>query len=175
MRPSILLAAVAALVAAAPALADLPWMVRQQGGYEYKPQYRPAQVAGTSRCNSRAVGGVLAGIVGGALGEQIGRGEGRTLATVGGAVAGVLVGGEVGRRMDAADHACVGEVLEVAPEGRQVQWQDGGRRYTVVPGKVNYVQGAYCRPYTLTVHTGRSPQRQRGTACRRPDGVWMAG
>lgn len=153
----------------------LPWYQQDQGQYVYKPQYRPAPVSGTVRCNSPAVGSVLGGIVGGALGNQIGKGNGRALATIGGAVAGVLVGGEVGRRMDAADHACVGEVLEVAPAGRQVQWQDGGQRYTVVPGKVNYVQGSYCRPYTMTVHTEHGPQRTHGTACRRPDGVWMAG
>jgi surface antigen len=158
-----------------PTVVYLPWMVQQQGEYVYKPQYRPAAVAGTSRCNSRAVGSVLGGLVGGVLGNQIGRGDGRTLATIGGAVAGVLVGGEVGRRMDANDHACVGEVLEVAPAGKQVQWQDGGQRYVVVPGKVNYVQGSYCRPYTLTIHTEAGPQRQHGTACRRPDGVWIAG
>jgi len=152
-----------------------PWMVQEQGHYVYKPQYRPAPVAGTVRCNSRAVGSVLGGIVGGVLGNQIGQGDGRTLATIGGAVAGVLVGGEIGRRMDAADHACIGEVLEMAPAGRPVQWQDGPQRYTVVPGQVNYVQGSYCRPYTLTVHTERGPQRQNGTACRRPDGVWIAG
>ncbi|MBL0391395.1 glycine zipper 2TM domain-containing protein [Ramlibacter monticola] len=150
-------------------------MHQQQGEYVYKPQYRPAPVAGTVRCNSPAVGSLLGGIVGGVLGNQIGKGDGRTLATIGGAVAGVLVGGEVGRRMDAANHACVGEVLEVAPAGRQVQWAEGPTRYTVVPGQVRYVQGSYCRPYTLTVHTEHGPQRQQGTACRRPDGVWIAG
>jgi surface antigen len=158
-----------------PVVVVQPWLVQQQGEYVYKPQYRPAPVAGTTRCNSSTVGSLLGGIVGGVLGNQIGKGDGRTLATIGGAVAGVLVGGEVGRRMDAADHACVGEVLEIAPAGRQVQWQDGPARYTVVPGQVKYVQGSYCRPYTLTVHTEQGPQRQQGTACRRPDGVWMAG
>jgi surface antigen/Ni/Co efflux regulator RcnB len=174
-RPVTVLPARPVAVAPQPTLVYLPWMVQQQGEYTYKPQYRPAPVAGTSRCNSSAVGSVLGGLVGGALGNQIGKGNGRTLATIGGAVAGVLVGGDVGRRMDAADHACVGEVLEVAPEGKQVQWQDGPARYTVLPGKVNYIQGSYCRPYTLTVHTERGPQRQQGTACRRPDGVWIAG
>jgi surface antigen len=174
-RPVTVMPARPVAVAPQPTLVYLPWMVQQQGEYTYKPQYRPAPVAGTSRCNSSTVGSVLGGLVGGALGNQIGKGNGRTLATIGGAVAGVLVGGEVGRRMDAGDHGCVGEVLEVAPAGKQVQWQDGPARYTVVPGQVNYIQGSYCRPYTLTVHTERGPQRQQGTACRRPDGVWIAG
>jgi surface antigen len=153
-----------------------PWMVRQQDEYVYRPQYRPAPVAGAVRCNSATVGSVLGGIVGGVLGSQIGKGDGRTLATVGGAVAGVLVGGEIGRRMDAADQACLGEVLEVAPVGRRVQWAQGPVSYVAVPGTVAYRQGAYCRPYTLEMKTGSGGwQRTQGTACRRPDGVWMAG
>lgn len=161
---------------AQPVLVYPPWMVQEQGEYVYRPQYRPAQVAGTVRCNSATVGSVLGGVVGGVLGNQIGKGDGRTLATIGGAVAGVLVGGEVGRRMDARDHACVGEVLEVAPVGRRVQWVEGPVTYVAVPGQVAYRQGAYCRPYTLETRTGTGAwQRTRGTACRRPDGVWIAG
>ena len=152
-----------------------PWMVQQQGEYVYKPQYRPAQVAGTTRCNSPVVGSVLGGVVGGVLGHQIGRGDGRTLATIGGAVAGVLVGGEVGRRMDAGDQACVGEVLEVAPVGRRVEWVQGSTTYVAVPGQVAYRQGAYCRPYTLETKVGPGRwERTKGMACRRPDGVWIA-
>ena len=162
------------VVPAQPVVVYPPWMVQQQGEYVYKPQYRPAPVAGTYRCNSKAVGQVLGGIVGGVLGNQIGKGDGRTLATIGGAVAGVLVGGEVGRRMDAQDQGCVGEVLEVAPAGRRVQWADGPANYVVVPGQVNYVQGSYCRPYTMEMRIqGQGTQRTRGTACRRPDGVWV--
>ncbi len=112
-----------------------PWIVQQQGQYVYQPRYRPAAVAGTSRCNSATVGSVLGGLVGGVLGNQIGQGDGRTLATIGGAVAGVLVGGEIGRRMDAANQACVGEVLEVAPTGRRVQWAQGPVTYAAVPGR----------------------------------------
>jgi surface antigen len=156
-----------------PRVAVLPWYQPQQA-YVYRPEYRPAQVAGSVRCNSSAVGGVLGGIVGGVLGHQVGGGNGRTLATIGGAVAGVLVGGELGRRMDAADQACVGQVLEVAPVGQRVQWVEGPTQYVVVPGRVTHLRDRYCRPYTLEVHTGFGPERSRGTACRRPDGVWVA-
>ena len=38
------------------AVTVVPWMHREQGHYAYKPQYRPAPVAGTYRCNSPAVG-----------------------------------------------------------------------------------------------------------------------
>jgi surface antigen len=162
------------VVPAQPVVVHPPWMVQQQGGYVYKPQYRPAPVAGTYRCNSPVVGQVLGGIVGGVLGNQIGKGDGRTLATIGGAVAGVLVGGEVGKRMDAQDQGCVGEVLEVAPVGRRVQWAEGPVNYVVVPGQVQYVQGSYCRPYQMEMRTPQGLQRTRGTACRRPDGVWIA-
>jgi surface antigen len=152
-----------------------PWIVKQQGEYVYEPRHRPQPVsAGVMRCNSQTVGRVLGGVVGGVLGNQIGKGDGRTLATVGGAVAGVLVGGEVGRRIDANNQACVGEVLEVAPVNQRVQWAEGPVSYTVVPAKVVSRQGAYCRPYTLEMRGPHGVERTRGTACRRPDGVWIA-
>lgn len=152
-----------------------PWIVVREGERAYHPQHRPRQANSALRCNSDTVGRVLGGIVGGTLGHQIGKGNGRTLATVGGAVAGVLIGGEVGKRMDARDQACVGEVLEVAPVDRPVQWMEGPSKYVVVPGKVVDRQGSYCRPYTVEVRMeGAPPQRSRGLACRRSDGVWVA-
>ena len=149
-----------------------PWIVLNQGERAYHPQYQPRYVSGTSRCNSDTVGQVLGGVVGGALGSQIGKGNGRTAATVGGAVAGVLIGGEIGKRLDAGEQACVGEVLEVAPVHHRVQWADGPAQYVVVPGQVVQRQGVYCRPYTMEMRVDGTVQRSRGTACRRPDGVW---
>ncbi|HVE53097.1 MAG TPA: glycine zipper 2TM domain-containing protein [Ramlibacter sp.] len=152
-----------------------PWIVVQGGERVYHPQHQPRPSGNAFRCNSDTVGRVLGGIVGGALGSQIGKGNGRTLATVGGAVAGVLIGGEVGKRMDARDQACVGEVLEVAPVNRPVHWSEGPSQYTVVPGRVVDRQGSYCRPYTVEVQMEGAPtQRSQGTACRRADGVWVA-
>ena len=46
--------------------------------------------------------------------------------------------------------------------------------YVVVPGEYEYLQGSYCRPYRLETKTERGVQRTSGTACRRPDGVWIA-
>ena len=152
-----------------------PWIVQQQGQYVYAPQYQPQRVtSGVVRCNSKAVGHVLGGVVGGVLGNQIGKGNGRTLATIGGAVAGVLVGGEVGRRMDAADQGCVGEVLEVAPVNHRVQWAEGPTTYVVVPQRVVARNGGHCRPYTVEMRGPHGVQRSSGTACRRADGVWVA-
>ena len=153
-----------------------PWMHRQHDEVTYVPQYQPPQrvVSGASYCNSETVGQVLGGVVGGALGSQIGRGNGRTAATIGGAIAGVLVGGDVGRRMDSANQACVGQVLEVAPVNHPVQWVEGPQTYVVVPATAVMRQGTYCRPYTLEVRGPYGTQRTRGTACRRGDGVWVA-
>lgn len=152
-----------------------PWIVQQRGQYVYHPEYRPVMATGDARrCNSANVGRVLGGIVGGVLGNQIGSGNGRTAATVGGAVAGVLVGGEVGRRIDAGNQACVGEVLEVAPVGRRVQWVESRTTYVVTPGRVTERHGAHCRPYTLDMQVGAGWQRTEGVACRRPGGVWVA-
>jgi surface antigen len=158
-----------------PVMVYPPWIVVHQGERAYHPQHQPRVSQSASRCNSDMVGRVLGGIVGGALGNQIGKGSGRTVATVGGAVAGVLIGGEVGKRMDARNQACVGQVLEVAPVDRRVQWVEGPRQYAVVPGQVVSQQDSYCRRYTVEVRMeGAAPQRSQGQACRRPDGVWVA-
>jgi surface antigen len=151
-----------------------PWIVVQQGPRAYHPQYQPRPVSSASRCNSQTAGRVLGGVVGGVLGNQIGQGNGRTVATIGGAVAGVLIGGEIGRRMDAHDQGCVGQVLEVAPVDRPVQWVEGPAHYVVVPGQVVTRQGSYCRPYTVELKMDGYRERSRGVACRRPDGTWVA-
>lgn len=162
------------VVPAQPVVVYPPWIVVQQGERAYHPQHQPRYVSSAARCNSDTVGRVLGGIVGGALGTQIGKGNGRTAATIGGAVAGVLIGGEIGKRMDAADQGCVGQVLEVAPVDRQVQWVEGPAQYVVVPGRIVNRQGAYCRPYTVEVTVDGRRERSQGTACRRNDGVWVA-
>jgi len=154
-----------------------PWIVRQQGQYVYEPRYQPPPqrvVTDAAECNSAVVGRVLGGIVGGTLGSQVGKGNGKTAATIGGAVAGVLVGGEIGKRMDAGRQGCVGQVLEIAPVNRRVQWVEGPANYVVVPGQVVSRDGGYCRPYTVEVRMEGRVQQSRGTACRRPDGVWVA-
>jgi surface antigen len=162
------------VVPAQPVVVYPPWIVVQQEERSYHPQYQPRYVSGASRCNSDTAGRVLGGIVGGALGNQIGKGGGRTVATIGGAVAGVLIGGEIGKRMDAADQGCVGQVLEVAPVDRPVQWMEGPAQYVVVPGQVVNRQGSYCRPYTVEVTMDGRRERSKGVACRRGDGVWVA-
>lgn len=151
-----------------------PWMVVQQGAPVYLQEHRPAVPAsGVTQCNSQGIGQVLGGLVGGVLGNQIGKGSGRTVATIGGAVAGVLIGGEVGKRLDANDQACVGQVLEFAPTGQRVQWPSHGTQYVVVPGDPLRRGGAYCRPYTVEVQTPSGWQRTQESACRRSDGVWQ--
>lgn len=162
-----------AVVHAAPVVVYPPWIVVQQGAPAY--QAAPAVPAsGVMRCQSQSVGRVLGGLVGGVLGNQIGGGSGRALMTVGGVVTGVLVGGEVGRRIDANDQACVGQVLEFAPTGQRVQWASGPQQYAVVPGQMLPARGGrQCRSYTLEERTAQGWRRVTEKACRRDDGVWL--
>jgi surface antigen len=76
--------------------------------------------------------------------------------------------------MDARNQACVGEVLEVAPVGRRVQWVESRVTYVVVPGQVALRNGEHCRPYTMDMQTPTGWQRTDGVACRRPGGVWVS-
>ena len=159
------------LVQPAPAVVYPPWMVVQQGA----PVYQAAPAVprtGVMRCESQTVGRVLGGLLGGLLGNQVGHGNGRALATLGGAVGGLLIGGEIGRRIDAGDQACVGQVLEFAPAGQRVQWASGPQQYAVVPGQVSGRGGRQCRNYTFEEQTPQGWRRVKETACRREDGVW---
>lgn len=168
-----------AVAVPAPVVAYPPWIVVEGQAPVYRPGYEPPpvqEVPSASRCNTDTVGRILGGIVGAALGNQIGSGSGRAVATAGGAIAGVLIGGEIGRRIDSNDQACIGLALEVAPAGHRVAWAGHGSQQAVVPGKpVRQADGRYCRNYVAEVRTPSGWQKQPGVACRRADGVWVAG
>ena len=66
------------------------------------------------------------------------------------------------------------QVLEIAPVNQRVQWVEGPTNYVVVPGKVISRSGGHCRPYTVEMRMNGHVERTNGTACRRPDGVWVA-
>lgn len=126
-------------------------------------------------CNRERLGQILGGAAGAAIGSQIGGSSGQTAATIGGAILGVLIGGDIGRQMDSVDQRCVGQVLEHAPSGQTVQWQnpDHGTQYTVQP--TNTYQrndGRYCREYITEARVGGRTEQVYGTACRQPDGDW---
>ncbi|WP_425449994.1 RT0821/Lpp0805 family surface protein [Virgifigura deserti] len=127
------------------------------------------------RCNRELLGSVLGGVAGGAIGSTIGSGDGRTVAIVGGTIIGVIVGGSIGRAMDQVDQNCVGQILEHAPDGRTVAWNEqGGPAYQVTPVKTFQTQsGTYCRDYTTSAVIAGERQQLYGTACRQPDGSWQ--
>src|SRR5688500_8658646 len=86
-------------------------------------------------CNKKAIGAIMGGAIGGVIGAQKGDGAGRRIAILGGAAAGTLIGSHVGRKMDEADRACIGEALEKAGDNRTVAWAsgDGSTTYRVIP------------------------------------------
>jgi len=88
----------------------------------------------------------------------------------------VLIGGEIGRRIDAENQACIAQALEYAPQGQRVEWSGNGQaaQYAVVPGRIEQGNGSYCRRYQAEVMTASGWQRVPGKACRRPDGTWAA-
>ncbi|HEY8570044.1 glycine zipper 2TM domain-containing protein [Microbulbifer sp.] len=152
-----------------------PWFNQQVQEPEYRPEWRPApQPTGTS-CGNNKVSSVLGGLIGGVIGHQVGSGRGNTAATIGGAIAGVLIGGEVGRRMDQSNQACIAQALEFAPEGESISWQNaqGGENYTVVPGAVEQRGDRYCRSYTAGYDVSGDSRSTQAVACRQPDGTWV--
>lgn len=160
-----------------PVVAYPPWVIYQQGQPVYRmgQEPRPVVQRGAVYCNSESVGQVIGGIAGAVIGNQVASGGGRALATVGGAVAGVLIGGNVGRRIDVNNQACIAKALEFAPVGQRIEWSDAAEpQYAVIPGRVQRRAGQYCRHYDAEVFTNEGWQPTRGMACRRSDGVWVA-
>jgi surface antigen len=127
-------------------------------------------------------GAVAGAIAGGALGALLGgRGTGSRVAGAAiGAVAGGLIGSSIGASMDEQDrqraYAAEMQALEQGAPGAPVSWRSDRTAYygTVVPGPYYESRGMRCRAYTHTVYIDGRPQAVRGTACRQPDGTWLA-
>ena len=134
----------------------------------------PGGIEGLIRCNRDVIGGVLGGAAGGVLGSRVGDKDYRTATTIGGAIIGVLLGGALGRSMDRRDQACIGYALEYGGSDEPIRWRDPeGVLYEVVPSRPYRIDdGRYCREYEL--FTGEGRRAVDDTACRRPDGAWVA-
>ena len=146
---------------------------------KHREEYAAAYVApfdlNLGRCNRDVLGALLGGAAGAGAGSTIGKGDGRTAAIIGGAILGVLVGGSIGRSMDDVDQNCIGQVLEHAPDGRTIVWNNpqNQTQYTVEPTRtVQVAENRYCREYTATAQVAGRAQQVYGSACRQPDGSW---
>ncbi|MEE8515412.1 MAG: RT0821/Lpp0805 family surface protein [Alphaproteobacteria bacterium] len=125
--------------------------------------------------NNSLAGGLIGAALGGLVGSQFGKGDGRTAAIIGGAVIGGLIGGDIGNSMDRSDYVQTSYVLETAPSGRAVTWQnpDSGLEYSVTPTRTyQRADGQYCREFTTWGWIGGYEEQLHGTACRMADGSW---
>jgi surface antigen len=162
------------VVSKPPVVVYPPWF-EQQPPQVYEPP-RSSRRQPVYRCDSATGAAILGGILGGVAGHQVGNGSGQTAATIGGAIAGVLIGGEIGKRMDADNQACIGQALEAAPAGGSLNWaasHNPNVRYVVVPGEAERRGDTWCRSYTATIISHGRHEQVRQMACRQPDGVWF--
>lgn len=116
----------------------------------------------------------MGGAIGGVIGAQIGDGASRNIAILVGAAAGTLIGSHIGRQMDEADRACVGEALEKAGDNRTVAWasNDGSTTYRVTPLAPNPGTDPACRMFELQARTDAGSSTSKAQACRDPGGAW---
>jgi len=155
------------------------------GGYgspyapEYAPDYFIPYGIASGTCNRASVGYNVGSAVGDASGNFMkANGADAGVATLAGTVIGALVSAKVSRRMDRVDQACIGQILEYAPDGRNIAWSQAtnGPRYDVVPlTTYRTPSGTYCREYQTTTFFGGRMQREYGLACRQPNGAWQVG
>jgi surface antigen len=131
----------------------------------------------------KEAGGTVAGAVaGGVIGNAIGGAAGNRVAgTVLGAAFGGLIGNRIGAALDEEDrrraYAAQMQALSAGPSGVPVAWRnpETGRYGDVVPGPAYPGSGGLtCRQYTQTIYVDGTPQIERGTACRNPDGTWSS-
>lgn len=129
--------------------------------------------------NAGALGGAIAG---GALGALLGghRAGDRLAGAVIGAAAGGLIGSAIGASLDEQDrqaaYAAEMQALESGAPNAPVGWRSDHTPYygTIVPGPYYVQTGRRCRHFTHTVYINGRPEVARGTACRQPDGAWVA-
>lgn len=147
---------------------------QHRGGGVQTAYMAPYGIAG-GHCNRKEVGLIVGGITGGLIGAKITSKKDRAAGIIGGAILGAIVGSTIGKSMDKADHHCVGQTLEHAPDSQTIAWSnpDGGAEYRVTPTRTYQTSsGGYCREYqTISTVNGRS-QETYGTACRQEDGAW---
>jgi surface antigen len=109
------------------------------------------------------------------LGSQVGAGAGEPQL---GVVEGAVVSAEIGRSLEDSDRPIAlqaeYEALEYARAGEPVRWRNPAtdNHGEVVVGATYQVNSLDCREYTHNVFIGGRTRVARGTACRRPDGVW---
>jgi len=133
--------------------------------------------SGPKEAGGTAAGAVAGGVIGNAIGGSAGN---RLAGTVIGAAIGGFLGNRIGAALDDEDkrraYAAQVQALEIGPSGAPVAWRnpDDGRYGSVVPGPAYQANGATCRQYTHTIYIDGTPQIERGTACRNPDGTWTS-
>jgi len=129
----------------------------------------------TGKCNRGVARAIVGGDIGGVIGNKVSDQDNRTVGAIAASLIGVVVGKEISRNMGKADVLCTNQVLERAPDGQTITWDDPntGNRYLVIPYET-YRQnnGRYCRKYRAAVNAGATTKFYGETACRTEDGVW---
>ncbi len=169
--------ALAAWMAAGPALADPPAHAPAHGHYKKHHQakhYRGKSGAvfvrdygiSAGRCNRDEIGAVIGGVTGAVIGGQVADRDDRVVGMVVGGVLGAVVGHAIGDSLDERDRACMGHALELGRPGVPVEWRHDGHHYHFTP-RGDARDG--CRQATLVVD-GRRPRDV--LACPAGRGEW---
>lgn len=172
-----------------PAYAGPPAYVGPQQAYVAPPAYRGPLVAGIQPGQALQPAPAVPpaqppGTIGtapyvcqsAALAEQLGGTDAAGTPAPGGTVVAALLAGEAGRWIDLREQACIARALELAPPGHRVAWRAlaTSAQFAVVAGTVEQRGERVCRSFEAEYATGSGARKAFGSACRRPDGVWVA-
>jgi surface antigen len=121
--------------------------------------------------------GMLAGAFSG--GPTVGRGDAAAAAVTNAALGG-LIGSRLGASLNDDDRRLAYQAqidaLDRGAPGAPVPWRNpaSGRYGNIVPGPTYDQKGTKCRGFSHTVTINGELESMRGTACRGPDGTWIA-
>jgi len=170
MRKLILSAALVAVAAPVPALADPPpwapahgWRKKNDPNYVGYTGKKWDQDYGIleGKCNTAQVGAVLGGVTGGVIGSQVAKGDNRPCVLVVGTVLGAVIGSKIGAEIDNGDRGCMGHAFELAAEQKTVVWTNGqtGVTYRLTPTRNFGDQKNPCREFNAVAVAGGGRDR----------------
>ena len=183
VKPLRLIAAGSLSLVTLVALADPPphapahgWRAKHDAyymGYTGTPWPRDYEIT-SGRCNREEIGAVVGGVAGGTIGHEVAKPQDRVVATIMGAAVGALLGSKIGRQLDERDQNCVGQALELAQPGQNVEWRNDGSgvSYVLTPTGLDRIDGRTCRVFTLRSSGHGKSQTVTRRGCQVAAGQW---
>lgn len=156
---------------------DRRWQQSYSRPYSYNDDVYYQQC----RSSSDPAGVLVGTLIGGLLGHAVGSSGNRTASTTAGVILGGALGAAMTRNLDCNDRSYAYRTyytgLNSGRTGARYDWRNPNNDH-----RGNFTVGRYyndrnsfrCADFSQIIYIGGRQQTARGTACRQPDGSWVA-